>query len=396
MYLRVWNLAAATAISLVLAGCSGPEPGAVPPPPPPPEAAYDRAPVELAGAPAPAPDRSGLAGGVPDAASAPATGGMAPIPNPEDLPPAERHRIYGTAYDSDLDGVRAPDRPAPLPYTEAPARPAPVRAVPARPAVVAKAPTKPAPAAPAAKALDPRLAKLQTAVAPEVSAGAVLTPAAPLSPNVEVSVALTLPQTLFDTIRREAAKVGLGRAARTSEVSATLSGQGYEITPNGPQTARLKSGEAASFQWQVKPVAGELGPLQAQIDALLLGQRNPMRFPLGTITKAAPTPEAPAKLDLGKLNLGYADVPGVGRLRGETLVGGGLLLLALVLLVIIARNASEAEARARRHRQARKAAEDAATESDPAPASAAEAPSPAKTGGGKTRGTAAEPKPDKT
>jgi hypothetical protein len=378
MYARVSNLAAATALSLVLAalaGCSGPEPDNAPPPPPPPVEAYERAPVDLAGAPPPGPSQDGLAGGPAEAAPAPAVVSMAPIPNPEDLPPAERHRIYGPAYDGDQGGLREDDFPArraAQPYADARLRPAPIEPSPARPAVVAKAPPKPvvrpAPAKPippvvtaAAKPLDPKLEKLQTALAPQISAGATLTLGAPLARRLEGPVVLALPQTLFDGIRQEAAKLGLGRAARAGEITATLSGQGYEITPNGPQIARLKSGEAASFQWQVKPGAGDLGPLRAQIEAVLRGQRTPMTFPLGTITKAAPIPEAaPGGFDLGKLNLGVV-VPGLGRMRPETLIGGGLLLLALLLLIAIARNASEAEARARlRRRKARELAEAAA------------------------------------
>lgn len=384
MDVRASNLAAATVFSLalaLLAGCGGPGPSPMPPPPPP-EASYDRAPVELAGAPAPAPDQHGLAGGFPDSQAAPSAATMAPIPNPEDLPAAERHRIYGTAYDGRLVAARE-DRPAALPYGDAPARPS--AAPPAPRATASPAPRRtPAGAAAverptAAKPLDPRLTRLQTALAPSVSAGAVLTLSAPLSLRLEGPAVLTLPPSLFDTIRQEAAKVGLGGAARTSEVSATLSGQGYEITPNGPQTVRLKPGEAASFQWQIKPGAGGLGPLRAQVDAALRGQRTPMTFPLTTITKAAPVAEpAPARFDSGWLNLGYADVPGVGRLRGETLVGGGLLLLALALLVLITRNASEVEARARRHREARKAAENAPTAPEPSPANPSDAETPSR------------------
>ncbi len=362
MYARVSNLAAATAMSLALAalaGCSGAEPDNAPPPPPPPAEAYERAPVDLAGAPPSAPDQVGLAGGpAVEAPPAPGVVSMAPIPNPEDLPPAERHRIYGTQYDGDQGAAPRPAEPdaaAPIgPRTISP---------PARPAAAARAPTaeKPVAIRPAAKPVPPIAAeaKLQAALAPQISAGAALTVGAPLSQRLEAPVVLTLPQTLFDVIRQEAARLGLGRAARVGEVSATLSGQGYVITPSGPQTVRLKSGEASSFQWQVKPGAGELGPLRAQIDATLRGQRTPMTFPLGTITKAAPE-AAPVRVDSGGLYLGVVDVPGVGRMRGETLLGGGLLLLALLMLVAIARNASEAAARARRRQ--RKAAENAGTE----------------------------------
>ena len=377
MDLRVSNWVAATAVSLVLAalaGCSGAEPdNAPPPPPPPPEMSYTPAPMDLAGAP-PTPDSSGLAGGAPEAPPPPAVVAMAPIPNPEDLPPAERHRIYGYAYD---DGRgEHPRRARPLPDAEAPARPVQPRR--ARPAAVAKAPVpeRPAPVA----APDPKLAQLQAALAPQTSAGATFTIGAALGQRLEGPVVLTLPPTLFDLIHREAAKLGLGRAASVSEVSATLSGQGYEITPNNPQTIRLESGEAAFFQWQVKPGAGELGPLRAQVDAVLRGQRGPIVVPLASIEKAVATPTAAEGAQRGIFNWGAVDVPGVGRMRWETVVGGGLLLLALLALVAIARNASEAEARARRRRKtaAENAEAEAAQHAADRPAPPIEAPSEPK------------------
>jgi len=310
---------------------------------------YAPAPADLAGAP-PAPDSSGLAGGAPEAPPAPAVVAMAPIPNPEDLPPAERHRIYGYAYDEargEHPRRALPHAEAPARTVAAPARPAQPRT--ARPAAIAKAPIPEKPAAVAAP--DPKLAQLQAALGPQISAGATLTPGVALSQRLEGPVVLTLPPTLFDLIRREGAKLGLGRAASVSEVSATLSGQGYVITPNGPQTARLKSGEAAAFEWQVKPGAGEPGPLRAQVDAVLRGQSRPIIVLLATIEKTVATPNTAKGPQRGIFNWGDVDVPGVGRMRWETVVGGGLLLLALLALVAIARNASEAEARARRRRQ---------------------------------------------
>ncbi len=403
MILRISKLTAATAVGLVLtalAGCSGAEPDSAPPPPPPASVSYDRAPVDLAGA-APAPMRyqDGLAGGPGSAPRGPIAVGMAPIPDPEDLPQGERHRIYGYKYDGGRRVAREDYRPArrsapvypartapahstavraPAAHVASAVRPAPVTSAPARPAVVAKAPVtaKPVlksapavtPAVPVAP-LDPKLAKLQTSLAPQVSSASTLTLGAPLSLRQEGPVVLTLPQNLFDLIRKEAAKLGLGRAARSSEVSATLSGQGYEITPSGPQTAKLKSGEAASFKWQVKPGAGELGPLRAQIDAALRGQRKPLTFSMAAVEKAVTVtiPEAAKrtfklpKLNLGKLNLGgiklpnygQVDVPGLGKTSSQSLIGGGLVLLAILLLIAIARNAAEAKARAKRRRKFR-------------------------------------------
>jgi hypothetical protein len=139
---------------------------------------------------------------------------MAPIPNPEDLPPAERRRIYGAVYDGD-GGVGPAERSGAAPPRSVVApRPHPIKPAPARPAAVAGPPAAEKPAAP-----------------------------------------------------------------------------------------------------------------------------------------VATTPTAPAVAPRGIFNWGTVDVPGVGRMRWETVVGSGLLLLALVLLVAIARNASEAEARAHRRRQ---------------------------------------------
>lgn len=387
MYVRVstWTAAMAASLTLTaLAGCSAPEPDYGPPPPPPAETAYDRAPIDLAGAPPSPPVQDSLAGGPGGMTPPPALVGMAPIADPEDMDPAERHRIYGTKYDGDLAVARANAPAAPRRRSAAPSRPQ-AAVSPARPAVIAKAPIREKPVArqplatpvpPATPApLDPKLTKLQAALAPAVSAGAAVTVAAPLSQRLEGPVVLTLPQTLFDLIGQEAAKLGLGRAARTAEVRATLSGQGYDITPNGPQTAPLKSGDAATFEWQVRPGGGALGPLTAQVDATLSGQRPAMTFPLGTITKAAPVVDAPIRRGLGVLNLGVVDVPGLGRMRGETLVGGGLLLLALILLVAIARNASLAEERARQNlRKAREQADAEAAASVAEPNPKAEAP----------------------
>ena len=249
MDLRVSNWAAATAVSLVLAalaGCSGAEPDNAPPPPPP-EMTYAPAPMDLAGAPPPAPDSSGLAGGAPEAPPAPAVVAMAPIPNPEDLPPAERHRIYGTAYDG---GARVDHGPASHPAERA-------AAAPTRPVVAARPrPIKPAPARPAAVA--------------------------------------------------------------------------------GPPVAE-------------KPAA-----------------------------PAVATPTAAEGVQRGIFNWGNVDVPGVGRMRWETVVGSGLLLLALLALVAIARNASEGEARARRQKAAEKVQAETAPHGADGPATPVEAPSEPK------------------
>lgn len=353
MNLPVSKRMAATALSLVLlslAGCSAPEPAPLPPPPPP--ESYYTGPADLAGGPAPAPSEryeQGLAGGPSTAPRETVVISMAPIANPEDLPQAERHRIYGDQYDHLIrDGAREPRRER---RTAADAAPVTTRSVPspARPARVAEAPAA-KPAAPKAKAaaapaLSPAEAKLQAAVAPQVSSGSTLTVSAPIAQRQPGAVALTLPQNLFGLIREQAAKAGLGRAARSAEVSATLSGQGYQITPNGPQTVKLKPGEAPAFQWQVTPGKGELGPLSAKVAATLTGQRRPVTLPLATLEKAAP---AAGKGVSSSSSSDDINIPGIGKVRAQTLLGGGLVLLALVLLIALARNADAAKEAARR------------------------------------------------
>ncbi|CAN5755760.1 hypothetical protein BH11PSE1_BH11PSE1_20320 [soil metagenome] len=342
---------------------------------------------------------------------------MRPVPNPEDMSARERRMVYGAryaprAYLSSSTRVRHP----------APAYSAPAKAVPARPAahpvvtaqptntpmfvaakpvapvakpVIAAAPlkaieqAKPAAAPKAVPALakapqpsfpatglpvpaDAKLAKLQTAVGGEVASGSKLTVPDAVTKGQPGAVSLTLPQTLLATLQREAAKLGLTKAAKKAEVTATLSGTGYEITPNGPQTAKLKTGEAPAFNWQVKPGAGERGPLKADIDAKLAGVKPAMTFSLASLEQAlaAVMPEAPVKKGfsfkglLSKLTIpGMKDVsvPGVGRVPSNKVVAGALVLAALALLIALARGAGESRRRAERRRKFRTMTDHGAT-----------------------------------
>lgn len=421
---------AATAALLALAACSGPSPHEVAPPPD----AYTQAPPPelMGGAPGARYDSSGLAGGpagLQDAQGsayrAPSRHGdrlvtyrradgvlvtaMRPVPNPEDMSARERRMVYGNRY-APRAHVSTPPRarrPAAQAYY-APAKPAARPIVAAKPAVVAARPvapaakpvvaaapkvieqTKPAPAPKSAPVLakapqpafpasglplpaDPQLAKLQTAVGGEVASGSKLMVPEAVTKGQAGQVSLSLPQTLLATLQREAAKLGLTKAAKKAEVTATLSGSGYEITPNGPQTAKLKSGEAAAFNWQVKPGAGERGPLKADVDASLAGVKPAMTFSLASIEQAlaAVMPEAPAKKKgfsfqglLSKLTIpGMKDVsvPGVGRVPSNKVVAGALVLAALALLIALARGAGESRRRAERRRKFRTMTDHGAT-----------------------------------
>jgi hypothetical protein len=459
---------------LALTGCGvgQPDDGYAGPPP----AAYDRgssAPVLMGSTPSARPaDSGGLAGG-------PASGTMAPIPNPADLTRAERVRYYGHKYDHLPEpkgakakaGATAPSYPlivrrradgtleismrpianpedmsaaerrrvygnryaprpsvgwsprrlwrgedAPKPVARPVAKPAPVAkpvakvaAAPAKPVVAPKpvvaTPTKPVAAAapvakptaplktapvvaPAAIAPAPKLTpaeQLSAAVRPEVMKGAVLTVPEGLAKGEESKVSLALPADLMDVIKREAAKLGLGKAARKAEVSANLTGEGYEITPAGAQTQALKAGEAARFDWNVKPGAGDKAPLKATVDGTLTGdKKTKTTFSLASLEQAvAPVIEdakAAAKgfrfpsLSLKSLaipGMKPVTLPGVGQVQSEKLVGVGLALLALLLVIAMARNASAARARSERRRKFRTMQDYGRVEADPEPAHAA-------------------------
>lgn len=243
--------------------------------------------------------------------------------------------------------------PAPAPVTAAkPVAPAAPLAKP--PVVVATPPPAPAPSAskPATK-----LEKLQAVVAPAATNGAVLAAGESLAKNQPGQVTLSLPATLGDLIKQEAAKLGLGKAAKKTSAYAELSGEGYEVTPNGRQTAVVKPGEPTTFAWQVKPGADAKGQLTSRFGLELNGGKSPQGFSLGEISKrVAALPEQVktrvGKFDLGGLN-GSVEVPGLGKTPLKTILGVALVLLALIILVGVSRNAAAARRRAERQRKYR-------------------------------------------
>lgn len=405
---RVAALATSAAGVLLLAGCSAGDQANAPPP----RSDYQQADAgtpDLMGA-APAPDASqaqdGLLGG-PVAATGdtrvssqplpppPARNthlktwrrpdgtlvtAMRPIANPkgssryeQPRAAAKPHRVYATIPTA----PKAASHPAPVakpavaakpaivakpvaPKTVAPA-PAPVQAakpvLPAtplnKPPVVAAKPVAPvAPAKPATK-----LEKLQAAVAPEATNGAVLAAGESLSKNQPGQVTLSLPATLGDLIKQEAAKLGLTKAAKKTSAYAELSGEGYEVTPNGRQTAVVKPGEPTTFAWQVKPGPEAKGQLKSDFGVELNGAKQPQGFALGTISKrVAALPEKVKKgfgqLDLGALN-GNISLPGLGSVPIKTALGVALVLLALIILVGVSRSAAASRRKAERQRKYR-------------------------------------------
>ena len=386
---------------------------------------------------------------------------MRPIPNPEDMSAAERAAVYGPrraaaparAYAEPrparrtqprrreaassyapppmirAEPVRPAARPAPVakapapkaaapkaaaakapvpaakpvPMAKAPAPAAPKPAAPKAPAVAANKPVPTPPAAAAAQkpsAAQGKLGQLQTAVGGAVARGAALTVGPEIAQGKPGQVSLSLPASLLDTLKAEAAKLGLTREARKAEVKATLSGDGYAVTPNGQQTAALKAGEAVRFDWQVAPGAQAKGPLTADVDAVLTGRAKPQTLSLASIQSAvavaadAAKPKSgfkfPTLPDFGKNlpnfgkdlpNLGNnksAEAPGappeadaagdttgpqpllrdrtlpvVGKVSGRTQGAALLVVLAVVILSAVSSNMSKRRRLAERRRRYR-------------------------------------------
>lgn len=425
---RLAALATSAAGVLLLAGCSAGDQANTPPP----RSDYqaDASTPDLMGA-APAPDASqaqdGLLGG-PVAATGDTSVSSRPLPPPparnthlktwrrpdgtlvtamrpianpkgssrheQSRPAAKPHRVYAT--------IPATAKPAPHPVAQRPVvqhpvakpqivakpvapktvapAPAPVQA--AKPIQPAKPLTKPpvvavTPSAPVAAKPTTKLEKLQAAVAPEATNGAVLAAGESLGKNQPGQVTLSLPATLGDLIKQEAAKLGLTKAAKKTSAYAELSGEGYEVTPNGRQTAVVKPGEPTTFAWQVKPGPEAKGQLKSDFGVELNGAKQPQGFALGTISKrVAALPEKVKKsfgdLDLGALN-GSISLPGIGSAPIKTVLGVALVLLALIILVGVSRSAAASRRRAERQRKYRTLTDYGRNEmefEDPKPASA--------------------------
>ena len=256
---------------------------------------------------------------------------------------------------------------------------------------------QPAPAitpdqAAAAPAVDlaTQLGQLTTAVA-EVMKGARLEVPPAISTGGEAKVVLTLPPDLLDSARAKAAQVGLGSSARKLLVTAKLAGQGYAITPDAEQTARLESGEPTVFSWDVKPSSTPGGVLTADMTGSLQGDGDDKTFALGAVTAQIPvggqTPAAPAPIqapastgmhlnlklpDLGHVKLGAVrlpdlsglhlrdlaipghptvGVPGLGQVASYKVVAVAILALLVILLISISRSATARRERAERRRR---------------------------------------------
>ncbi len=239
----------------------------------------------------------------------------------------------------------------------------------------------------AAVPASPATQKLTVALAPEMDSAKLDASTAGAAGG---KVTLTLPANLLTSVRSEANKTGLGRAAARVDVSAHLTGAGYDITPNGEQTSKLSDGQALVFTWQVKATGSARSPLTVDVKGGLDGQGAGEDFALGLLSTTPPAPvfasAAPApggKLslmdrlsfrhlhapDLRKLKLpdlnGFSlqqlqipghrtvSLPGLGAVPSQKVVTGAILILVVLALMIIARNASARRKRAERRRRFR-------------------------------------------
>ena len=338
-----WQACLASGAFAMIAGLAGCNESPPPAPPPPPVAAYQPPPPPppLLGAP---PPRQFIT--------------MVPIPNPPER--GRRAHHWGHRHGDHSPGwwLRAHG------YTSGST---PVRQA-AAPAPAVPAPTpKPVVTPPPAVAQQPSpLAQLSAAVT-DKSKGATLSAPADLSAAKPGAVTLSLPADLLSVIRDEAAKLGMGKAAKKTDVTATLHGDGYTVTPPGPQTASLAAGKPATFTWQVAPGPNAKGPLTADVNAVLKGAGDAKTFALATLSQAVAAVDAAAQkaeaasngFKLPSLDMlsipGHKDLtlPVVGKTPSKSVVEALLALLVLFLLLMFARNASarrETETQRRRYR----------------------------------------------
>ena len=191
---------------------------------------------------------------------------------------------------------------------------------------------------------DAKLAGLQAQLAPKVAGGLTLKAPTELLEGQSGNVELALPANLLAAIQAEAPKHGLGAAARSAELSATLSGTGYEITPGGSQTVALRGGKAASFFWVATRAAEPAGPLHVDVQSVLTGGRSSLQFALASLDTgpSSTTPVVPVK----KSWLGPLDATGQ-----RTVLGAFLVLVALFIANLVARNARETKRREERRRK---------------------------------------------
>jgi hypothetical protein len=255
----------------------------------------------------------------------------APIPNP---PETSLHghgrrwaynqsgRIHTHIYN---EGAWHVVGPAPAPHKAAsklaPAAAAPAAAPPAtRPLNSTNTPSaKPAAVKPAAISSQTppignttgpegdKFVALQTSLSNLVGLEAALDTPPHFAPNQTVDISLTLPTQFAEQVHEESVKAGLVDATTSINIEAHLSGTGYTVAPDQPQSQPLLLGQQTIFRWKATPTAEATGPLKADMTADLL-----------TLSKSIPIGSVKSQASSGQIS---------GRV-----IGVGLLVLLLLII----------------------------------------------------------------
>ena len=117
--------------------------------------------------------------------------------------------------------------------------------------------------------------------------------------NQAATVTLTLPADFAQAAQAEAAKDGIGQAATSLNITASLSGDGYTITPVDAQSLPLAVTTPTVFQWRVTPTGGARNPLK--VSAKAQGAGDSHTLDLGTKTTGASGGGAGRLIGLGLL-----------------------------------------------------------------------------------------------
>jgi hypothetical protein len=89
--------------------------------------------------------------------------------------------------------------------------------------------------------------------------------------NQSYDVTLTLPSDFAQTVQSEAGKQGLASELASLNLTATLGGDGYTVTPVDPQTLPLAQNQPTVFRWKVTPTGAGRGALTASVKAAAPG-----------------------------------------------------------------------------------------------------------------------------
>jgi len=258
-------------------------------------------------------------------------------------------------------------QPAPLPKVIAPKVQAakPVAVPPAVKLAAPKVETQKAPTpsipdslrmVPALAPTDARLAGLQSELLPDLAQGARFVVADGVAKGQAGPVTLTFPKALESQIRAKAARHGLGRPSRQINLTAKLSGTGYQIVPDTAQTIELSADKDTVFTWQVTPQPVARTPLHADLSASLVGAASPLALPLaGLEPKDAINPALaavpPVKKGFHFQKAFHFQMPHLPVGISKPVGAVALLLAALGLLAYAARRSHDSQREADRRRR---------------------------------------------